>query len=53
MSKDVPLGIKIPYSRGNQGFFDQTFSDIERCHTNLKMLLMTQGRTSYDANLWK
>ncbi len=41
MSKDVPLGIKIPYSRGNQGFFDQTFSDIERCHTNLKMLLMT------------
>ena len=33
MSKDVPVGIKI--HEGNQGFFDQTYSDIERCHTNL------------------
>ena len=41
MNKDIPLGIKIPYSRGSRGFFDQTYSDIERSHTNLKMLLMT------------
>ena len=41
MNSDVPLGIKIPYARGQRGFFDQTYSDIERAHTNLKMLLMT------------
>lgn len=41
MNKDIPLGIRIPYSRGKSGFFDQTYSDIERAHTNLKMLLMT------------
>ena len=36
MNSDVPLGIKIPYARGQRGFFDQTYSDIERAHTNLK-----------------
>lgn len=41
MRNDVPVGICIPYTRGNSGFFKQTFSDIERAHTNLKMLLMT------------
>lgn len=41
MANQIPLGIKIPYTRGNLGYFDQTFSDIERCKTNLKMLLMT------------
>lgn len=41
MTRDVPVGIRIPYSRGNLGFFDQTFSDIERAHINLKMLLLT------------
>lgn len=41
MNRDVPIGIKIPYTNGTLGFFNQTFSDIERCHTNLKMLLMT------------
>ncbi len=41
MRNDVPVGICIPYTNGNSGFFKQTFSDIERAHTNLKMLLMT------------
>ena len=41
MSKDVPLGITIPYSHGDLGFFNQTFSYTDRCHTNLKMLLLT------------
>lgn len=41
MSKDVPVGIRIPYVRGNLGYFEQTYSDIERVHTNLKMLLLT------------
>ena len=41
MSRDVPVGITIPYTRGKSGYFQQTFSDIERAHTNLKMLLMT------------
>lgn len=41
MIKDVPVGITIPYSRGKNGFFNQTFSDIERAKTNLKMLLLT------------
>ena len=40
MSGDVPVGIKIPYARGNDGYFQQTFSDIERAHINLKMILM-------------
>lgn len=41
MTSDVPVGICIPYSNGNSGFFKQTFSDVERAHTNLKMLLLT------------
>jgi len=41
MSGDVPVGITIPYTRGKSGYFQQTFSDIERARTNLKMLLMT------------
>ena len=41
MIKDVPVGITIPYSRSKNGFFNQTFSDIERAKTNLKMLLLT------------
>tara|TARA_B100000676_G_C17704789_1_gene643195 strand:- start:331 stop:717 length:387 start_codon:yes stop_codon:yes gene_type:complete len=41
MSRDVPVGIMFPYNRGKSGYFQQTFSDIERAHTNLKMLLMT------------
>lgn len=41
MADPVPVGIKMPFRRGNQGFFDQTYSDMERALTNLKMLLMT------------
>jgi|TARA_B110000495_G_C23039300_1_gene622222 phage baseplate assembly protein W len=41
MNRDVPVGIMLPYTRGNSGYFQQTYSDIERAHTNLKMLLMT------------
>lgn len=41
MNREIPLGITIPYTRGSSGFFNQTFSDIERAFTNLKMLLMT------------
>jgi len=41
LADPVPVGIKMPFRRGNQGFFDQTYSDMERALTNLKMLLMT------------
>jgi phage baseplate assembly protein W len=41
MQKNVPVGINIPYTRGNNGYFEQTYSDITRAHTNLKMLLLT------------
>jgi len=41
MSKQVPVGIMIPCVRGNDGYFQQTYSDITRAYTNLKMLLMT------------
>lgn len=41
MQNKTPVGIIIPYTRGNDGYFKQTYSDIERIHTNLKMLLLT------------
>ena len=41
MQKNVPVGINIPYTRGNNGYFEQTYSDITRAHNNLKMLLLT------------
>ena len=31
----------MPYRRGSEGFFKQTYSDLERSINNLKMLLMT------------
>lgn len=38
----VPVGISIPYTRGEKdGFFAQTYSVIERSKYNLMMLLMT------------
>lgn len=40
-TKQTPLGIKIPYRRGTEGYFLQTYSDMERAKNNLKMLLMT------------
>ena len=41
MSNNVPVGIMIPYVKGNDGYFQQTYSDVTRIYTNLKMLLMT------------
>ena len=41
MSNDIPVGIMIPYVKGNDGYFQQTYSDVTRIYTNLKMLLMT------------
>ena len=42
MANEVPVGITLPYSRGeNNGFFAQTYSMLERAKTNLKFLLMT------------
>lgn len=41
MATDVPLGIKMPYKQGNLGYFDQTYSDMERAVTNLGFLLRT------------
>jgi phage baseplate assembly protein W len=37
----VPVGITMPFIRGESGFFKQTYSDMLRGLTNLKMLLMT------------
>jgi len=41
MSDKVPVGITLPYTKGDSGFFNQTYSDMQRGLTNLKMLLMT------------
>ena len=42
MVNEVPVGITIPYSRGEgDGFFAQTYSMLERAKTNLAFLLMT------------
>jgi phage baseplate assembly protein W len=41
MYEKVPVGITMPYVRGDSGFFNQTYSDMQRGTTNLKMLLMT------------
>ena len=41
MSNNVPVGIMLPYVKGNDGYFQQTYSDVTRIYTNLKMLLMT------------
>ena len=41
MNDAVPVGIKLPYSRGNDGFFEQTYSDLERARINLTFLLQT------------
>ena len=42
MANEVPVGITLPYSRGEgDGFFAQTYSMLERARTNLAFLLMT------------
>lgn len=41
MVDKVPVGITMPFIRGDTGFFRQTYSDMVRGLTNLKMLLMT------------
>lgn len=42
MANKVPVGITLPYTRGeNDGFFEQTYSLLERARTNLSFLLMT------------
>ena len=41
MNDAVPVGIKIPYARGNDGFFEQTYSDLDRARINLVFLLQT------------
>ena len=41
MAKETPVGIMMPYVKGDNGYFQQTYSDITRVYTNLKMLLMT------------
>ena len=41
MNDGVPVGIILPYKRGNDGFFAQTYSDMERAKINLSFLLQT------------
>jgi phage baseplate assembly protein W len=42
LANKVPVGITLPYTRGNEdGFFKQTHSLLERARTNLSFLLMT------------
>ena len=42
MAKEVPVGITLPYTRGEtDGFFKQTYSLLDRARTNLSFLLMT------------
>lgn len=42
MANKVPVGITLPYSRGEgDGFFAQTYSMMDRAKTNLSFLLMT------------
>jgi len=42
LANEVPVGIVLPYTRGEQdGFFKQTYSLLERAKTNLMFLLLT------------
>ena len=41
MNDGVPVGIILPYKRGNDGFFAQTYSDMHRARINLSFLLQT------------
>jgi phage baseplate assembly protein W len=41
MADNVPVGIILPYNRGNDGFFEQTHSDMDRARINLSFLLQT------------
>lgn len=42
MANEVPVGITLPYTRGDtDGFFKQTHSLLERARINLSFLLMT------------
>jgi phage baseplate assembly protein W len=41
MNDEVPVGIILPYTRGNDGFFSQTYSDLHRARVNLSFLLQT------------
>ena len=42
MANEVPVGITLPYTRGEtDGFFKQTYSLLERAKTNLMFLLLT------------
>jgi len=37
-----PIGIKIPITMGNTGYFDQTFSSLEEAKSNLYNLILTK-----------
>jgi phage baseplate assembly protein W len=41
MINQVPVGIVLPYRVGNDGFFKQTYSDLDRARINLAFLLQT------------
>lgn len=36
-----PVGLKLPLTKGNGGYFDQNFSTLDQAHTNIKNLLLT------------
>lgn len=37
-----PVGVKIPISLGNTGYFNQTFSSLEEAKSNMYNLLLTR-----------
>ena len=38
---DVAVGVKLPFRRGNMGYFDQNFTTLEQAKSNIKNLLLT------------
>lgn len=41
METTTPVGIIMPYNSGDNGYFEQTYSDMERALINIRMLLQT------------
>ena len=38
---DIAVGVKLPFRRGNMGYFDQNFTTLEQAKSNIKNLLLT------------
>ena len=38
---DIAVGVKLPFKRGNMGYFEQNFTTLDQVKSNIKNLLLT------------